>query len=221
MQAIRGMLGITPPTTTTQKKANAVLARKQQAAQERPHHERLALSIKAQQLQLSQLQEDVDELNDKIKLAVEANDRTSAGTHLAERKRIQADIEMRKKKLANTRGQLQQIETANANIEQGLLMREGAQELKSAVEAMETIDLDGAVADMQDAAATVNEHNERLTENIFDDGPDPSEVDSELDAIMATRLPTVPATRPVVAPVTVTPVTREKQQEEGNKKALP
>jgi TolA-binding protein len=167
MQALRGVFGMAPSGgAAAPKKPNAVLARKKQAAQERPHHERLALSVKAQQLQIGQLQEEVDDLNDKIKLSVDANDRASAGAHLLERKRIQTDIEMRKKKLANTRGQLHQIEMANANIEQALLTREGADELNSAVEAMETIDLDGAVDDMQDAAKTVDEHNERLTASL-------------------------------------------------------
>jgi hypothetical protein len=212
MQALRGVFGMAPSGgAAAPKKPNAVLARKKQAAQERPHHERLALSVKAQQLQIGQLQEEVDDLNDKIKLSVDANDRASAGAHLLERKRIQTDIEMRKKKLANTRGQLHQIEMANANIEQALLTREGADELNSAVEAMETIDLDGAVDDMQDAAKTVDEHNERLTESIFG-SPDPSEVDSELDAIMGTRMPDAPTTTPVV-PTRVPAAAAAKKQE--------
>ncbi len=198
MDAIRGLLGIAAPQPVHKKKANTILERKKQAAQERPHHERLKLAITTQTLQIGQLQEDVDELNEKIQLAAAANDRRSAGVHIAERKRIQLDIDTRQKKLANTRAQLQAIETANANLEQGLLMREGADELKSAVEAMDTIDLNGAVDDMQEAASMVNEHNDRLTDPIFGGGEElADEVNAELDAVMAARMPSVPTVAPV------------------------
>lgn len=212
MQAIRSWIGLTPASGSGSgeaKKPNATLVRRQQAAQEKPHHERLASQIRAQTLQISQLQEDVDDLNDKIKNAVAAGDRRTAGTHLEERKRIQADMELRKKKLANSRAQQKALENANSNIEHGLLLKEGADELKDAVAAMETIDLHGAVDDIQEAAGMVEEHNAILTEPILgggDGGINDAEVDAELNALMNEHadlhaMPSAPTKKPTVATV--------------------
>ncbi len=200
MDYLRSLVGVSPSASAAaakKKKPNAVLARKQQAAQEKPHHERLASSAKAQKLQLSQLQEDVDDMNTKLKLAVEVGDRRTAATYLAERNAIQADMTIRQKKLANTRAQLQAIETANSNLEHGLLLREGAEELTNVVAAMETIDVASAVGDIQEAAGMVEEHNVLLTEPILgtDDGGDDA-VNAELDALMGVKLPSAPGHTP-------------------------
>ncbi len=209
MQSIRSWIGMAPAGGAGggNSKPNATLARRQQAAQEKPHAERLASLVKAQTLQISQLQEDVDDLNANISRAVAAGDRRTAGAHLEERKRIQADMDVRRKKLANTRAQQKALETANSNIEHGLLLQEGASELKSAVQAMETIDLHEAVNDIQEAASMVDEHNAMLTEPILGSGGgtsllDDAEMDAELDALMNAGhvdLPSVPSAKPTVA----------------------
>lgn len=110
--------------------------------------------------------------------------------------------------MANLKAQQQALETANSNIEQGLLLKEGSEQLKDAVGALDEIDLSSAVDTMQEAAGKVEEHNEMLSEPIFGGSNtliEQDEVDTELDALMqeqALEFPDAPKTTPVKATTT-------------------
>jgi hypothetical protein len=211
LDSIRGWIGVAPPKAATPaKKPNAVLERRKQAAQEQTHEQRLAALIRAQTVQISQLREDVEDYKEQTNQHLASGNRVAARNAIEARKKVEADIALRQKKLENTRAQQHAIEMANANLEHGLLLQEGAQELKGATEAMAEIDLEGAVDTMQDAAAEVEEHNVLLTEPIFTAGGtvDDGEVDDELNALLAEQadlkaasFPDVPKTAPVKTPL--------------------
>jgi hypothetical protein len=205
MDWLRSAIGVAPTNNRSNSRPapNATLERARAREGEKPHHERLASLVRAQSLQMQAMREEYADLGGhqdimraNVQSAIARGDKQEAGRLLRESKKIeleraklQAEMEMHEKKLANTRAQQQVLSTANANIEQALLMQSGAQELQSATQAMEEIDLAGAMDSIQDAAGLVRDHDQMLTEPILGGGVgqdtiDDDEVQEELRRLM-------------------------------------
>ena len=90
------------------------------------------------------------------------------------------------------------MQTANANVDQAIGMEQTAAILKETTQAVEDIDLAGAVDDIQDSARTIKEHDKLLTRPITDAGGRKvqanarAEAESELDRLMRQQEPVLP-----------------------------
>ncbi len=209
LDSIRSMIGLAPPPPSSSSAGNSVLERKREAAKETPHLDRLSTLAKAQDMQIACMKDELHEVQSGLKYATSVKNVNEMRSCLARGKELQAEMSLLEKKRVNTYAQLRAIQTADSNLDQALLVKEGAHELKQTVDAMEDIGLEDAVDQMQDAAAMVTEHNDLLTAPLFpSDAVEDDEVDAELRALLRqqedsdiaakmTQMPT--AKRPVVA----------------------
>lgn len=220
LDSIRSFIGVAPPPSPV-KRENAVLARKREEASSVPHIERLTRLARAQDMQMEALRDELADVTADLGAATKAKNASEMRTHLTRKKELEGELLLLSKKRTNTNAQLRTHNMADANLDQALLVEEGAHELQATVDAMETIDLEAAVGKLQDAALEVEEHNHLLTEPLIpgsvavDD-----EVDEELqallrqqqeldDAILMSKLPNTPAG----VKHTTTPVTPQMRKE--------
>jgi hypothetical protein len=158
--------------------------------------------VRKQELEMGGLQEETKELNEEsVALVKQSRDPgvpvtlrnqcvASAKTKLTECAKKRAEMETLSKKLANLKGQLSVMQTANANLEHALLIQQGADELESTVAAMNGLEVEESVDRLKDAAAEVHEHSALFTQDMGLAGPGhdaviiESQVDDELEALM-------------------------------------
>lgn len=216
MNAIRSWIGIADgPSTAASADAQRRQTRSAALLQEastssRSDTERLAALERAQKVQLGALQEEFEEITAELKAIDISKHRQLAMKKLQERKRIEAEMDMLSKKLANTRGQLKIVQNAKSNLEQSVAIKEGAVELQAVAMAIEQLDMQQSVDDIQEAVAELNEHERVLTMPLFATGghnPVVSQynAEQELAALMAEQglnaLPSVPTGAATAAPV--------------------
>ena len=123
---------------------------------------------RAQERQLNQLEDELNEVNAEIKLINLRYNQDYGVWKLKEKKRIQSEMDTLSKKLANTRGQLKVIQNAKANLQQSVAIKEGAVELQAVAMAIESLDMQTAVGDIQEAVFELNEHEQMLTTPLFE-----------------------------------------------------
>jgi hypothetical protein len=185
MDWARSWVGIgTSGTTKAPPKKHAIVERHEAASLKLTHAEQLAAQERAQTMQLMQKQRQLS--------AAEQACATAKGPALKDallRKReLTTQIAKQNAALSNTRAQRRVTDTAAANIEQALLMKRGAAVLKDLNAAAETIDVAGAMDDLEDGAAQVADVSEVLERPLnLDPTLDMDEIDAELEAEMARR----------------------------------
>jgi len=226
MDSARYWLGIGAAPAPV-KKPNAVVERRKKAASEVPLEKRLASITRAQELQLEQRQDELEEVEQELQAALKKKDTATAKLKLKRKNELKAEITSIGGKHANTRAQLNVQQTANNNLEQALLVQEGATELKGAVEAIEEIKLEDAIDDIKDRAAELKVHDDLLSSSMFGDltGVNEEDVDEELAAMMRQQeeeriaaqleqMGSVPTTLPVPLKPTLTPAAAKEKEEE-------
>ena len=130
---------------------------------------------------------DLEETNQDLENALEIGNKNAARSILQKQRQLTSEINLLEGKIQNQEVAQRTISQADANREQALLMKDGANKLSNLVEDTEKIDLDDIVDTYQDGAARTHEFSTRLSEPLFtssvlnDDGQD---VDEELDALM-------------------------------------
>ena len=165
MNYFRSMIGISPnetassslssstPDQRAQLRSASLVDRTRKTQEEKPHAERLASLVRAQTQQIGQLEDHLEEVTLEFEQIDVARNRPAAMQKLNEKKKLQAELDLLKKKLANTRAQQNAIQTATANLNQATLVEEGAVELKAVASAMTTIDLAGAMDSIQESTS--------------------------------------------------------------------
>lgn len=189
LDSMRNMVGI--PTTgnsaNANVKSNPVLERRRAAAsapEAESFDNRAAAFARAQNLKMRQLEHEINKVNQSIEENKQRGNWNAVKLHLEKKKMLEKDLNVMQMKHKNIVAQQSAIQTAHSNLEQGLLVEQGANELSSAVSAMNEINLDDAVDKMQDAAGEMQEHNHRLTEPLLGFGDamvDAEEVDEEVE----------------------------------------
>lgn len=200
---IRQSLGVEAPPPPP-KKVNPVIQKKldSAAASDESQEVRLQRMVRAQELKLDGLQDEIKELNEEAAhlvkqsrdpaLAVNMRSQcvAEAKIKLTECAKRKSEADMASKKLHNIRGQLAVMQTANSNLEHALLLQQGADELESTVVAMEDLKVEDSVDRLKDAAEEVHNHTSLLTADMGLAGHEVSsimlddQVDEELAALM-------------------------------------
>ncbi len=213
-------------TADPPKKQNATLEKKLEAAGNKSLLERLSKQLKTQTIQIEGLRDELEEVKVDLAVATRAKNVPVMTTKVTRKKELEAEIGTMEKKRVNTRAQLRKLQVADANLEQALLIKDGATELQETVNAMDEIGLEDAVDKMQDAAAQVNEHDALLAGDIMGGAGggevlDPEDINAEIqklldaqDAGLLAQLPEItPAAKvkittkgTVTTPVTVAPL---------------
>jgi hypothetical protein len=203
MDYLRRIIGVAPTSGGGGgAQADADNSRRQQAILERhtapdqqQQQPRLIKLRRAQEMQLDQLHEERADIESELSDAVSAGNRKIAAVKLNKRRELDVEIRQLQGKLNNTQAQLSAIQTSHANVEQVLLIKEGAAELQAATQVIEQLDVRGAMDSMQDSMAILEEQSRLLTEPIGMGGKSTVaadyEAELELNALMATGVPTV------------------------------
>jgi hypothetical protein len=221
MDYLRRIIGVAPSSGGSGG-ASDDIARRQQAILERHNspttatqdsqQTRLTKLCRAQEMQLDQLQEERDDVDAELNAAVAAGNRKDAAARLRKRRELDVEIQQLQGKMKNTRTQLVALQTSHANVEQVLLIKEGAAELQAATQVVEQLDARGAMDRMQDSMALLEEQNRLLTEPIGVGGGSGTiaadyEAEQELNALMATAVAAAQQPAPQVNNLPDVPVT--------------
>lgn len=203
---MRYQLGVVP-APEEKKKPSAAVERKLAAANAsadagESQEVRLQRMVTAQQVKLEGVREEIAEYNaESVALVKRAQDPKTPPnvraqcvadakvilTKCAEKRQ---ELDTAEKKLHNLRGQLSVLQTASSNLEHAILIQQGADELEATMAAMETLQIEDNVDRLRDAAATVQDHNALLTEDMGLSGNPMAGaaqeylIDEELDALM-------------------------------------
>lgn len=144
--------------------------------------------VRAQQVQLGQLKADLAEVEEELAAAVKARRTAVATAKIAERNSLQVKIKQLEGKMRNFIGTQEAIGTADSNLQQALLMKEGADALEEIVAKTQTVNIDDVVDKLQENAALTTEYGDRLSEPIFSqtgENEDGLSVDEEVAQMMA------------------------------------
>lgn len=193
MDGLRRWIGIDPPLPAgevqrraqTQRAQQRVQAQRAQASQS-SHDERLAAQVKHARIQVKAREDESADLREEARAHIQRGNRVAASNALAQAKTLDAELQTWRSKLHNLEQQQKRVGDANSNLEQAMLVEEGADELSVAVAAMEQLHVQDAVDRLQEAADQVREHDDLLTQPIFADPMlDPDAVDDELAELEA------------------------------------
>lgn len=171
-------------------------------ASEESQEVRLQRLLGAQEVKLEALRDEISDLNaEAVTLVKQSQDPTvkppqrnqlvaDAKVALAKCAERRSELAAGEKKVHNLRGQLSVLQTANANMDHAILIRQGADELEGTMAAMEQLNVEDNVDRLRDAAAAVHEHSALLGEDMGLSGNPMAGVaqdylvDEELEALM-------------------------------------
>jgi len=227
MDTLRSWIGIqAAPSAAAKPKPHAALARRQ--ANTTPHDDRAAALERAQARQLACMQAEMEEHERIISTAPVGS--AIMRRAMVDKRALDARIRTHQAKLDNLRTQRSVTNNATANIEQALLVQQGADELASANAAMEQLDVAAAVDRLADAASEMRVHDDLLATPMFGDVQplvDEDDIQAEMDAIRAAReeqqdreaaarmmgAPDAPSTTPAVATAAAAAATAVKSDD--------
>jgi len=139
--------------------------------------------LRAQRMQLGQLRDEAQEVREEMEAAVRASNQPLVRAKLARLKQLEGDIRLTQAKLDNVGAQQRTLQSADANVQQAVLMGAGADQLEALVREADDIDLDDVVDRLQDGAARTHEFSTRLSEPLmthYDEG----DIDEEVEQLM-------------------------------------
>jgi hypothetical protein len=218
MDWVRQKIGISPSASANGSapaadgRESAAVQRSLERAQEEPASERLSRLASSQRVQVKSMAAKLAAVDRQLKDATARRD-TADMTRLVQQSRaVQKDLASLQAKLANTEAQQRTIAAATSNLDQALLLRDGARELESVSNAVEAADVRGAVDKMKSANSRLEEQNRLLAEPIFDSGDGVAamvredDVDAEVQRLLAEQadaaLLTLPSAAGRAAPAT-------------------
>jgi len=184
MEWLRSTIGISDPAPPP-KKPNAVLERHKQESTVKTYDERSGALVRAQAMKIEMKEMEIAESDALCRKAVKERNQAQAKRHLTRSNQLKQELNTLRAKHNNLSQTGSKIADANQNLAQALLVKDGADELQGAVDAMEEIDLDDAIDKLQDNAAIVQEHDDRLSEPILGSNAImDDDVDDQLAAMM-------------------------------------
>lgn len=203
MDWLRQKIGLAEPPPPPRKTAPARSAEDAAAAESE--------LMRAQTMQLGMLKSELADVEHELGKAVKLQQKAIAKNKLHRRNALQAQIRELEGKMENAAAARKMRMDAHANVEQALLMKDGAAELTTLVDDMEHIDLNHIVDQYKDAGARNQEFSHELSAPLFDTpmvSEDGLDVDDELNQIMSAGLlqsvePTPTVVKPQVAKPTV------------------
>jgi Snf7 len=166
--------------------------------------------LRAQRMQLAQLRDEEKEVRADMESAVRERNQAQVRVKLARLKQLEGSISVAQGKLDNLNSQQRLLQSADSNVQQGVLMGAGADQLEALVQEADDIDLDDIVDRLQDGAVRTHEFSTRLSEPLMpaDDGG--GDIDEQVQEMMqraederlaglldAPTTAAVPATRPL------------------------
>lgn len=188
MDWIRSALGVTPTLASTAASSkNKVVQRHYAKAEEESHEDRAAKFARAQALRIRLKERERADLKDQVDECVRVRDVNRGKQLHLQLKQVDQELAAMRAKHENVSRTGQVIRNANANLEQALLVKESADELEQATQAMQEIDLDTAVDKLRDGVDEVREHDTLLCEPIFGDVILEEEADDEFDQMVRER----------------------------------
>jgi hypothetical protein len=191
MDWARSFVGFGPP-----KKAAApvhpLVARHQATAGQRSAHELCQEQLLAQRVNAESEEQFAREAADNAAAANEAGDRVGWDFWRAEEAKCKAAAAEWRGKMRFTSDQMRVHESATSNLQQALVLGDGARELQSTMTAMEALDVEDSVDTMREHADKVGDHSKLFSEPLL--GPSMAEMqvaenaDEEWDRLQAARV---------------------------------
>ena len=145
--------------------------------------------LRTQKLQLAQLEDEYEEIQEELQVAVKKKDQNTALKHLTRKQELEDDIATLQGKIENQEYLQKAVSDAHQNRDQVQLMQAGAKEMETIVKQTERIDIDGVVDRYEDASRITNTHSQRLAKPIKRGGATgrmrrQNDVKDELDRLM-------------------------------------
>lgn len=183
MDRMRGWIGMAPASTTDQQASSYGVG-----GGDRGQRQNLLLERQRQQLMIDEAR--LEDVQANLGAAVKAGRSVEAKRLIQERNQLQHGIQLQKGKINNLVGTQSVLATADENLVQAELMKDGAKELEVIQKRTEEIDLDDVVDRYRDATQQTKQFSQRLADP-FDDGMEAYEshetgmdVDTELEMLM-------------------------------------
>lgn len=204
MDWLRQAIGVSAPPPPP-KRVNPTVERKLARAQQQPEESsevQLQRRVRADEAKLKCMQDEITDLRKEAAGLVRASRDPKCPANLRVQHQQKAKELLaaaldkdhlaanKAKALHNLRGQLSVMQTANSNLDHALLVKQGADELESIVEATASLNVEDDVDRLRDAAATAHEHNALFAEDMGLSGnpmaglAQEQMVDEELEALM-------------------------------------
>lgn len=169
--------------------------RKRADPTEKPHMERIGELIDTHEMNLAIKQDELEEVKEELKHAIDTRDRSAAGVKLQRKKQLERELQILQGKIGNLRQQMSVTGNAQANLEHARLAREGADELQSLAQEAEALNLQEAMDDLRNGMEDVNVFDTVLSDPLTtQDQMVQLELDDELDALFEMPMPDAPGT---------------------------
>lgn len=160
------------------------------ALDNRTVEERQALILKKQRIEIKQLQNRLDAtVKPDLQKALDEGDTKEAARLVKQKRLMEQQIATLQGQVANQEAAQRTLAAAQANKEQALLMRDGANRLTAYVDEAERIDVDDIVDTFQDAAERTHDMSSRLSEpiipsSVYAVNAEGEDVDEEVERLM-------------------------------------
>lgn len=214
MDYLRGLVGLKAPASSEQAPglqpppSRNILQTK--ISQHENNPSRIAELADAQRKNLAGLRDEHAEQEELKRLAVQCKNLPVAKACIARQKELEAEIQQLEQVYKNTLGIQNRIAKGDAQLDQVLLMQQGAHVLEETAKALEQVQVEETVDKLREAGDAIDDHGRTLSEPIFGDVAvfDQEDVDRELEALMEEEAMRATANMPTMKVVpSVTPPT--------------
>lgn len=160
----------------TKPKENPVVERLRNG---KSHEQRLEEQYLKANIEIASKQQEIDELSTEAKTDMRLGQKIKAAQKMTRVKALEAELAQDKAKMRNLELQKRQNDTADADLHQAVLLKEGATELENKANAFDQIDVEDAVDRISDASSRLNDNSRLLSSSMFNGAEeliDPDEV---------------------------------------------
>lgn len=144
--------------------------------------------LRTQRLQLAQLQDELEEVQELVTVAVKKKDQNAAYKHLERKSILEEEIETLEGKIQNQEYLQKQVNDAHQNRDQARIMEAGSKQMETIVKQTEQIDLDSTLDRYEDMSRTTSDMNKRLAKPMRRGGTNQTRrkeaIDNELERLM-------------------------------------
>ena len=132
--------------------------------------EKSAALERALRAQIGALEDELEEVTEEFQAAMKKRDQRTAKVKLLRKKAIENELRQKNGLMANVNTTKKGVHSAAANQQQGLLMREAADEIQTLNAQTEQLDLEGAMDDLKEGIADTMDFSDQLSEPILGEG---------------------------------------------------
>lgn len=143
------------------------------------HEQRLEEQYLKAKLEIDAQQQQINELFLEAKTDLSSGRKKEAAQKMTRVKALEAELAQDKAKMRNLELQKRQTDTADADLHQAVLLKEGAVELENKADAFDQIDVEDAVERISDASSRLNDNSRLLSSSMFNGAEeliDPDEI---------------------------------------------